>query len=193
MVAAAHSESDGRPPGNGGRLFEGGWGWRTVARLMGHGPATPSKGAVTDPPSATANGADAGLPPAKPAIEVTTDFGVELATSAGSCQAHPSADGATGAPPATTANGVAANPVGAKPAIEVTTDFGIVPAESPTSVPPASASACAVHGSFRRCEGGSPEGRAGDVEVLLRERTVHFRRSLQDRPYGRRAARSSAQ
>jgi transposase len=73
-------------------------------------------------PSATATGANAGPPRAKPAIEVTTDFGAELATSA-----VPS-DAAT------------ADPTHAKPAIAVTTDFGVAPAvEAP------SASACAIH------------------------------------------------
>src|SRR6266480_2378882 len=35
MVAASHSEDHGRPPGNGGRLLERGWGRGTGARLMG--------------------------------------------------------------------------------------------------------------------------------------------------------------
>ena len=72
--------------------------------LWGHGSASPAKEPVADLLSATATGTDAGPPPAKPAIEVTTDFGAELATSAGSCQAHPLADGTTGALPAATAN-----------------------------------------------------------------------------------------
>jgi hypothetical protein len=41
----------------------------------------------------TATGADVGPPSAKPAIEVTTDFGVELATSPDSCEAQRSAAG----------------------------------------------------------------------------------------------------
>ena len=45
--------------------------------LWGH------RSAIADLPPATATGADAGPPPAKPAIEVTTDFGAELAASAG--------------------------------------------------------------------------------------------------------------
>src|SRR5205823_5975705 len=63
---------------------------------------------------------DAGPPPAKPATEVTTDFGVELAPAAGSAET-------TGA-----------DPINTKPAIAVTTDSGAATA-------PTSASACAVH------------------------------------------------
>jgi hypothetical protein len=68
---------------------------------------------------------DSGPPPAKPAIEVTTDFGAELAPPAGSGETHPDVD-ETGA-----------NPLNAKPAIVVTTDAG--------ARAPASASACAMH------------------------------------------------
>ena len=42
---------------------------------------------VADPLPATATEADSGLPGAKPAIAVTTDFGAELATEAGSGEA----------------------------------------------------------------------------------------------------------
>ena len=76
-------------------LREAGVGVRSPG-LWGHGSTTPAKEPVADLPSATATGADAGPPQAKPAIGVTTDFGA-------------------------------------------------VPAESPTSAPPPSASACAVH------------------------------------------------
>jgi transposase len=112
--------------------------------LWGHGSATPTKEALTDPPSTTAVGADAGPPPAKPAIGVTTDLGAELAPPVGSCDAHPDADGTIGAAPAEGAIEAGADPVEAKPAIEVTTDLGVVPA-APTPVPPPSASICAVH------------------------------------------------
>jgi len=50
MVAAPHSESHGRSPGNGGRLFERSWGWRTVARLMGPWVGDPRQGAGRRPP-----------------------------------------------------------------------------------------------------------------------------------------------
>jgi hypothetical protein len=126
-------------------LREAGVGVRSPG-LWGHGSTTPAKEPVADLPSATATGADAGPPQAKPAIGVTTDFGAELATSTGSCEARADADGTTGAATmAGTVTGVAADPGGAEPAIGVTTDFGAVPAESPTSAPPPSASACAVH------------------------------------------------
>jgi hypothetical protein len=52
--------------------------------LWGHGSESPANEAVTDLPPTTASGADAGPPSAKPAIEVTTDFGAESATPAGS-------------------------------------------------------------------------------------------------------------
>jgi transposase len=106
--------------------------------LWGHGSASPAKEPVADLPSATATGADAGPPPAKPAKGVTTDFGAELAMPPG-CGADPDADGITGA-----ATEVGADPADAIPAIAVTTDFGVAPAE-PTAAPPPSASACAVH------------------------------------------------
>jgi transposase len=99
--------------------------------LWGRGPATPTV-------------ADAGPPRAKPANEVTTDFGAESDTTAGSGVPHPDAVGIPGAAPTDGATAVAADPVDAKPAIEVTTDFGGVPAEQAV-VPPASASACALH------------------------------------------------
>ena len=94
--------------------------------------------------SATATGADAGPPQTKPANEVTTDSGAELATPAGSCEAHPNADWITCATPIDAATAVAAEPVDAKPAIEVTTDFGVAP-DRKAAPPPASASACAMH------------------------------------------------
>src|ERR1035437_9467061 len=97
MVAEAHSEDHGRPPGNGGSLSERGWGCPTAVGLMGTWVGKPANEAATDLPSATATGADAGPPSAKPAIEVTTDFGAESATPAGSCGAHPDADVTTGA------------------------------------------------------------------------------------------------
>jgi hypothetical protein len=74
-------------------LREAGVGVRSPG-LWGHGSATPAKEPVADLPSATATGADGGTP-AKPAIAVTTDFGAELATPAGSCEARPNADGTT--------------------------------------------------------------------------------------------------
>jgi hypothetical protein len=61
---------------------------------------------------ATAIGADAGPPPAKPANEVTTDLGAELATPPDSCEAHPDADGA--AVPAAVATAVVADLAHAK-------------------------------------------------------------------------------
>ena len=68
--------------------------------LWGHRSANPAANeAVADLPPTTASGAGAGPPSAKPAIEVevTTDFGAESATPAGSCGAHPDADVTTGA------------------------------------------------------------------------------------------------
>ena len=120
-------------------LREAGVGVRSPG-LWGHGSAIPTREAAADPPSATANGADAG-PPAKPAIGVTTDFGAELATSAGSCDGPPDADRSSDAATAAeAATAVGNDPVDANPAIAVTTDFGA----APTSAPP-SASACAMH------------------------------------------------
>ena len=107
--------------------------------LWGH------RSAIADLPPATATGADAGPPPAKPAIEVTTDFGAELATPPDSCEAHPDTDGTIAAVPAAVATAVVADPAHAKPAIEVTTDFGVAPAAEAAPPPSASASACAVH------------------------------------------------
>jgi hypothetical protein len=106
--------------------------------LWGH------RSAIADLPPATFTGADAGPPPAKPAIEVTTDFGVELATSPDSCEAHPDTDGIIVAVPPAVATAVVADPAHAKPAIGVTTDFGVA---TTTEAPPpsASASACAAH------------------------------------------------
>jgi transposase len=99
---------------------------------------------VADPPPAATTEAELGLPGAKPAIEVTTDFGAELATPAGSGEVHSDTDGAVATAVTDSANGVGADPVGAKPAIGVTTDFGVASAEQ-TAVSPPSASACAVH------------------------------------------------
>ena len=95
--------------------------------LWGHGSASPAKEPAADLPPATDTGADAGPPPAKPAIGVATGFGAELAPPASSHQTPPDADETTGA-----------DPLNAKPAIAVTTDSGAVPA-------PPSASVCAVH------------------------------------------------
>jgi transposase len=96
-------------------------------------------------PPAAATGADAGPPPAKPAIEVTTDFGTELATLPDSCGAHPDTDGTISAVPAAMSIAVIADPAHAEPAIGVTTDFGVAPAAEAVPPPSASASACAVH------------------------------------------------
>jgi len=109
--------------------------------LWGHRSANPDNEAVADLPPTTASGADAGPPPAKPAIEVITDFGAEPDTPAGSCGSHPDADVTTGAA-VDAATGGGGDPTHAKPAIEVTTDFGVVPAEEAAAP---SASACAVH------------------------------------------------
>jgi len=99
---------------------------------------------VADPPPPTATEAGSGLPGAKPAIGVTTDFGADLATPARSCEVDPDADGATTTAATDSANWVGGDPVDAKPAIGVTTDFGVASAEQ-TAVSPTSASACAVH------------------------------------------------
>ena len=69
------------------------------------------------------------LPGAKPAIAVTTDFGAELASEAGSGETPSDADGATVTAATDSANEVGADPVDAKPAIGVTTDFGVAFAE----------------------------------------------------------------
>jgi len=79
--------------------------------------------------SATATGTNAGPPRSKPAIEVTTDFGAELATGAATVEA---------------VIAVTANATHAKPAPAVTTDSGEVPNEE-AAPPPVSSSACAVH------------------------------------------------
>jgi hypothetical protein len=52
---------------------------------------------VADPLPAMAAEAGSQLPGAKPAIAVTTDFGAELATEAGSVETPSDADGATAA------------------------------------------------------------------------------------------------
>ena len=65
--------------------------------LWGHGSASPAKEPAADLPPATDTGADAGPPPAKPAIGVTTGFGAELAPPASSHQTPPDADETTGA------------------------------------------------------------------------------------------------
>jgi hypothetical protein len=104
-TAAAYLREAGgavRPPGL--------WGHRSV---------------IADLPPATATGADAGPPPAEPAIEVTTDVGAELATSPDSCEAHPDTDGTIVAVPPAVATAVVADPAHAKPAIGVTTEFGV--------------------------------------------------------------------
>jgi transposase len=106
--------------------------------LWGRGSANPANEAVTT------IGADGGPPPAKPAKGVTTDFGAESATPAGSGEAHLDADVTTGAVPADAPTGGGADPTHAKPAIQGTTDFGVAPAAD-AAAPPQSASACAVH------------------------------------------------
>jgi len=105
--------------------------------LWGH------RSAVADHPPATATGVAAGPPFAKPAIEVTTDFGAELATLPGSRGANPNADVVTAAVPADATIGDGADPTPAKPAIGVTTDFGAAPVAEAAAPP--SASTCAVH------------------------------------------------
>ena len=124
-TAAAYLREAGvavRPPGL--------WGHRT---------------AIADLPPATTTGADAGPPPAKPAIEVTTDFGAELAASPDSCEAPPDADGTIAAVSPAVATVVVADPAHAKPAIEVATDFGVATTTEAAPPPSVSASACAVH------------------------------------------------
>jgi len=79
--------------------------------------------------SATAAGTKAGPPQSKPAIEVTTDFGAELAT---------------GTAPSDAAIVVTADPTQAKPDTAVTTDSGEGPDEE-AGPPRVSSSACAVH------------------------------------------------
>jgi transposase len=98
--------------------------------LWGRGAATPSV-------------AGAGPPQTNPAIEVTTDFGADLATAADPSTAHPDA-AVIDAAPTDTAASATAGPANANPAIAVTTDFGGAP-DGETASPPASASACAVH------------------------------------------------
>jgi hypothetical protein len=79
---------------------------------------------VADFPPATAPGVAAGPPPAKPAIEVTTDFGAQFATPPGPYEANPDAGVTTAAVPADASIGDGADLAHAKPAIGVTTDFG---------------------------------------------------------------------
>jgi transposase len=113
------------------------------ARVAVRAPGQWGRGSpVAAPLPVTAAEADSQLPGAKPAIAVTTDFGAELATEAGSVEALSDADGA--APVTDVASGVGAEPLDAKPAIGVTTDFGVASAKQ-TAVSPTSASACAVH------------------------------------------------
>ena len=100
--------------------------------------------AAADPPSATTTEARSGLPSAKPAIAVTTDFGADLAIPAPSCEADPDSDAAALIAVRDSPTGVDVDPVDAKPAIKVTTDFGGGSAEQ-TAVSRMSASACAVH------------------------------------------------
>jgi hypothetical protein len=88
-----------------------------AAYLREVGVAVRPRSAIADLPPATVTGADAGPPPAKPAIEVTTDFGVELATSPGSSEAHPDTDGTIAAVPPAVATAVVADPALAKPAV----------------------------------------------------------------------------
>jgi transposase len=99
---------------------------------------------VADPLPAMAAEAGSQLPGAKPAIAVTTDFGAELGSEAGSGETPSDADGATVTAATDSASEVGADPVDAKPAIGVTTDFGVAFAEQ-TAAAPTSASACAVH------------------------------------------------
>jgi len=113
--------------------------------LWGRGSASPGNEPVADLRSATAGGADAGPPPAKPAKGVTADFGAELAKPAGTYEVRADADGATCvATIAGGAEGVGADPVDAKPAKGVTADFGVAATVATPEAPP-SASACAVH------------------------------------------------
>ena len=107
--------------------------------LWGH------RSAVAAQPPATASGADAGPPPAKPAIEVTTDFGAELASLPDSCGAPPDAYETIAAVPAAVTTAVVADLAHAKPAIEVATDFGVATTTEAAPPPSVSASACAVH------------------------------------------------
>jgi hypothetical protein len=78
---------------------------------------------VAEPLPATVTETGIQLPGAKPAIAVTTDFGAELAPSAGFCETHPNTDRAATAAPTASANGVGADPADAKTAIGVTPDL----------------------------------------------------------------------
>jgi transposase len=94
------------------------------------------------PPPAIATEAESEQAGAKPAIEVTTDFGAESTTPARSSVVDLAADTATAIAVIDFAKGVGADPGEAKPAIGVTTDFGVASAER-TAVSPTSASVCA--------------------------------------------------
>jgi hypothetical protein len=123
MVATSHSEGHRYPPGNSGRLYQRGWGRSTVARFMGtwrgrrrtapvktghrgdhrfwRGVGLSADLSESYPDAVVSIGAaplNAAADPAnpKPAIAVTTDFGVAPAEevtaapliSAGSCAMH---------------------------------------------------------------------------------------------------------
>ena len=135
-----------------GRL---GWSLRRIQKTTGVRRETAAAyireagGAVRSPGlwgrgAATATVAIVGPPQVNPAIEVTTDFGAESATSADPSAAHPDAADTIDAAPTDTAASATADPATAKPAIAVTADFGAAPGEEAAS-PQASASACAVH------------------------------------------------
>ena len=144
--------------------------------LWGH------RSAIADLPPATATGADARLPPAKPAIEVTPDFGAELAASPDSCEAHPDTDGTIAAVPAAVATGAGpdgADPAHAKPAIGVTTDFGVASAAEAAPPPSASGSACAVHRDA--IELGLSRGRNAMAHLAGSDRHSRLRRWLSER------------
>jgi hypothetical protein len=74
MVAAALQKATKVRRETAAVYLREGWGRRTAAKLMGTWVGSPAKEPVADLPSATATGADAGPPPAKPAKGVTTDF-----------------------------------------------------------------------------------------------------------------------
>jgi transposase len=135
-----------------GRL---GWSLRRIQKTTGVRRETAAAyireagGAVRSPGlwgrgAATPTFAVGGPPQAKPAIELTTDFGADFATSAHPSTAHPDAADTIDAEPTDTAATATADPAHAKPAIAVTTDFSAAP-DGEAASPPASASACAVH------------------------------------------------
>jgi transposase len=135
-----------------GRL---GWSLRRIQKTTGVRRETAAAyireagGAVRSPGlwgrgAATPTVVVAGPPQVNPAIEVTTDFGAELATSADPGAAHPDGADTIDAAPTDTAASATADPANAKPAIAVTTDFGAAP-DGEAASPPASASACAMH------------------------------------------------